>query len=238
MWVLCGGMQRSGSTLQFQLAAHVVEMAGRGQRQTYVEPEKLAEALDQSPASPALKVAKTHVFNASIRSALRSGRAVGLYTFRDIRDVVVSFMHKEGRPFSEESARHHITHNLAWYTGWVAEAGVLVSRYETFIQDLPAEVARIAAFLDIPLSAAECTEVAAQYTVERQRETITKSIESNQLIQYVNSQFDPHSLLHTNHIHSGDVAAWRSELTSDQITFVESLAGDWLIENGYALYTP
>jgi hypothetical protein len=230
-------MQRSGSTLQFQLAAHVVEMVGRGQRQTYVEPEKLAEAVDQQPPSPVLKVAKTHVFNDSVRSALRSGRAVGLYTFRDIRDVVVSFMHKERRAFSEESARHHITHNLAWYAGWAAEAGVMVSRYEAIVQDLSAEVARIAAFLDIPLSAADCAEVAAQYNVERQRETIAKSVESNQLTHYTNSQFDPHSLLHTNHIHSGEVGGWRSALTPDQIAFVEGLAGDWLTENGYPLYT-
>lgn len=238
MWVLCGGMQRSGSTLQFQLAAHLVEMTGRGQRQTYVEPDKLAEALDQSTASPDLKVAKTHIFNDSVRLALRSGRAVGLYTFRDIRDVVVSFMHKEERPFSEESARHHVTQNLAWYAGWVKEAGVLVSRYETFVQDLPAEVARIAAFLNIPLSAADCAEVAAQYSLERQRETIAKSVEANHLSRHANSQFDPYSLLHTNHIHSGEVGAWRSELTPHQIAFVEGLAGDWLTENGYPLYTP
>ena len=43
MWVFCCGMQRSGSTLQYQIAARLVEQAGLGQRLEWVEPGRFPE---------------------------------------------------------------------------------------------------------------------------------------------------------------------------------------------------
>ena len=56
MWVFCCGMQRSASTLQFQIAAELVERAGLGERVGWVRPEQFPRLLDKHGSDGKWKV--------------------------------------------------------------------------------------------------------------------------------------------------------------------------------------
>ena len=60
MWIFCGGMPRSGSTLQFQLTAHLVELAGLGMRVDWVRAAEFPKLREKYAARGGWKVLKTH----------------------------------------------------------------------------------------------------------------------------------------------------------------------------------
>jgi len=99
MWIFCGGMPRSGSTLQFHLTAHLVEHAGRGTRVEWVRPEEFPCLRDKYAEHDGWKVFKTHVCTAEVQAEFEALNAKGVYVFRDVRDVVVSRMRKGGQTF-------------------------------------------------------------------------------------------------------------------------------------------
>lgn len=228
MFVFCGGMQRAGSTLQFQLAAHLVEAAGRGQRMEWAAPDQLPAVLRQHARSRDLLVVKTHVFTDAVEAEFRAGRAYGVYCYRDIRDVIVSIIHKESKPFDAVWVADRVASNLKWYAQWTRQPRTLVTRYETLIADIPAEVTRIAAHLGLTLTPDAAASIAAQYTPDQQRQRMAAASAGG---------FDPHSLLHHNHLSAsaGQPGGWRGALTPEQIAFIErpDIAGDWLRALGY-----
>jgi hypothetical protein len=224
-------MQRSGSTLQFQITSHLVEMAGLGKRHEFMAPDEIPGVIGEDIAQ--YVVLKTHVFSDAIGAAFTRGQALGIYCFRDLRDVIVSFMHKEQKAFAEKWVLSRIDNNLRWYTYWTAQPRMLVSRYETLIADLPGEVARIASHLGIKLDQTTCQKIAELYSIDRQRQTIAEAIQAQRLQSKVGQIFDPHSLLHTNHIRSGEVGGWKETLTPQQADFIEEHARDWMLQHGY-----
>lgn len=237
MWVFACGMQRAGSTLQFQIAAHIVEAAGAGQRLPWMPPDAVARLLSDEPPPADLRILKTHHYQDAFGALFRRGAASGLYIFRDIRDVVVSIMRKEAKTFAPKWVQFRVGRNLEWFAHWTAQPRVLVSQYETVMDDLPTEVGRIAAHLGLALDRAACEGIAAQYTLDRQRARIEQARARDDLraTHADGLKMDRASLLHTNHIQSGAVEGWRAALTAEQVAFVEDIAGDWLRANGYRL---
>ena len=45
--------------------------------------------------------------------------------------------------------------------------------------------------------------------------------------------YDPHSLLHWDHLRQGRVGGWRDEATPAQRVALAEICGDWLIAHGY-----
>lgn len=235
MWVFCGGMKRSGSTLQFQLAAHLVEMAGLGQRVGWTA--EFAEAKQLYGAQPGWKVYKNHNHSPDIAAEFAAGRAKGVYVYRDLRDVFVSFMHKQEAPFERLWQRDILREVVQNHALWTEQAGVLVSRYETMMDDVAGEVARIADHLGIALADGQAQAIADEYSIDRQKARIGSVTD----VQALDGRtvFDKHSLLHGNHISEGEGQAgqWRTVLTADQIGLVEARYGAWLVAQGYQLHT-
>lgn len=237
MFVFCGGMQRSGSTLQFQLTAHLVEAAGKGRRMDWASPDQLPAVLKKNERSRDLFVVKTHVFTDAIAAQFEKGRAMGVYCYRDIRDVVVSIIHKESKPFDPVWVSDRVDNNLRWFELWTRQPRTLVTRYETMTADLAGEVERIAAHVGVTMDRAQAEKIAAQYSKDKQLETIEQAKRENRIKNVQWAQFDSHSLLHVNHIRSGEIDTWKTELTPDQVQFIESRAGGWLTAHGYTLST-
>ena len=170
MWVFCCGMQRSGSTLQYQIAARLVEQAGLGQRLEWVEPGRFPELRDRYADVPGLKVFKNHVCTDAMAAEFARGNAVGIYSYRDPRDVFVSNMRKYACSFEVLWCGGFLETSLLNYRRWTGLPRVLVSRYESMIGDLPAEVQRIAAHLGIEVDAQACRRLAEEHTMEKQRQ--------------------------------------------------------------------
>ncbi len=227
-------MQRSGSTLQFQIAAHLVEGAGLGQRVPWVPQEDFSRLVSQYRQQPGWKVFKSHQYSPEKGALIAAGEAKGIYIYRDLRAVLASKIRKDRLAFRELYGQYLVEALIETDRQWTAHEGMLVSRYERVIADLPGEVARIAAFLGIDLAPGQPEAVATEFRPEKQRQRIEAARREGLLKEgYAGARFDPHSNLHTDHFSGGRAGAWRWELSPVEIALTEHAAGDWLAERGY-----
>lgn len=234
MWIFCGGMPRAGSTLQFQLTAHLVEQAGLGTRVEWVRPPELAALISRHSATPGLKVCKTHVCTPEVQAEFSRGNAKGVYVYRDVRDAIVSRMRKSGQSFDALERAGFLDRILVAFDAWTSLDGVLVSRYENLIADATTEVAHIAAHLGITLDRAGCERIAEQYSMDRQRERIEQVQNEGRMRQSGAVTYDPVSNLHVDHIRSGRSGEWRTVLSARELKAVDRRAASWLAAHGYA----
>ena len=140
MWIFCCGMRRSGSTLQYQITAHLVESAGRGNRVDWVKPSEFPELARQNANVEGWKVFKNHVCTKAMAEEFHRQNALGVYCYRDPRDVVVSSLQKWNFSFDDLWRSGLLQKDLENYKKWTRLPGVLVSKYEEMIRDLPTEV--------------------------------------------------------------------------------------------------
>jgi hypothetical protein len=237
MWIFCCGMQRSGSTLQFQITARLVEEAGLGQRVEWVKPDRFPQLRQKYAEYPGWKVSKSHICTDDMAAEFHRHNAMGVYVFRDPRDVFVSTMRKYAASFDVLWGSGFLEECLYHFHRWTSLPRVLVQSYEQMISDLPGEVERIAAHLEIPVDRQNCEQIAAEYTIERQRERIEEAKRTGNLQQESarGPRFDPYTNLHTDHIQSGEIGGWKGILSAQQVALIEDQARDWLLSHGYAL---
>lgn len=236
MLVICCGMLRSGSTLQYQLAVSLLEKTGLGfgiGDPRHLDCQELVKA---NPAT--IQVLKVHKFKhlQHVEEAIAQGKAKCLYTYRDVRDVAVSLMNLRQIGFKELIWRHQeVQQSLNDFQAWTSLEGVMISRYEQMVNNIPQEVLRIAKHLNIELSTEMAIDIANNHTLEKQKERI-RQWQSRE--DFNPRTHDGKSLLHHNHINSGTSEQWRETLTPMQIAFVESLTETWLRQWGYHLSQP
>jgi hypothetical protein len=223
--------------LQFQVTAKLVEAAGLGRRVEWVKPAQFPELRDQLAAEAGWKVFKIHVCTSEMEAEFHRNNAMGVHTYRDLRDVFVSTMRKYQRTFDQLIAGGFLALCLEQHQQWTSLPHVLTTRYEDMIADLPAEVERLAAHLGIDVSADTCRQIANEHSIDRQRARIEEAIQTGDLREGVlkGMFYNPVTNLHTDHIHEGAVGAWAHILDAAQIERLEAEAGDWLIEHGYEL---
>jgi len=237
MWVFCAGMFRSGSTLQYQIASHLVEHHGRGSRVTWHDADDFGAVRATFPDDDRLRVFKAHRLSPAIRAELehRGGHVITVH--RDIRDVVASALRKNGW-----SLRHVLKHRLLerWtgrFEAWAALPGALVSRYDRLAGRIDDEAVRIGRHLGLDVPPALAAQVAAEYDVARQRER-TAAVRAGHGGATPAPKYDGHSLLHHNHIAGGTVGGYRTLLRPAEIRAVERACGPWMQRWGYAPDAP
>lgn len=224
MLVICCGMQRSGSTLQYQIASALVEASALGN----------AAGWDWSSADPSMTdtdrpiyVIKAHLPNPDFESQLRAEHTRYVYCHRDIRDVIVSLIDKYG-PMPDHKIEEHVrVYALEPYSHFTRCAHVLVSRYDEMTADLAGEVRRIASFLGVDAHEDTTRSIASSLSLEEQRGYIRRQDWSD------GREWDGRTLLHRNHIVDGRTGKWRERLVPRQIDLIHRCAGEWLLAHGY-----
>jgi hypothetical protein len=243
MWIFCCGMYRAGSTLQYQLTARLVEEAGVGKRVEWAKPGQFLRVSKKMADYQGLKVFKCHICTDEIMAQFKKQNALGVYVFRDIREVVASTLRKKYREkknekFQGDFKKNLIERSLENYYKWTSLNNVLVSKYEEMILDLTGEAKRIARHIGVSLPGEKYLEISEDLSLDKQIQRIEaykKTVPGTELSR--EKVINPHTLLHTDHITSGETDNWRHELTPEQTTLIEEKAGDWLKENGYTLST-
>ncbi len=238
MWIFCGGMNRSGSTVQYQITARLVEEAKLGKRVEWVKFSDFPVLRDKYAHDNQWKVFKTHNCTNTIQAEFQQQNAMGVYIYRDVRDVFVSVMYRQATTFEQQWAKRGWKKWLHNYELWTHLPNMLILKYEDVVNDLPKEVRSIADHLGISLDDEKYEAIAEEHSLERQREYISKlKSESHKLLKRPNALFDPYTLLHTDHINFGKIGRWKDILTLQQVALIEQMAGEWLISNGYELST-
>jgi len=237
MWVFCGGMFRSGSTVQYQITSHLVEHDGRGRRVPRYAPDEFDEARRAYAGTGGLLIFKSHGVSAPIRDELetRGGRVITVH--RDIRDVVASAIRKNDWTF-----RHIWKHGLLdrWtrrFDEWAGLPGALVSRYDTMIGALDVEATRIGRHLGVDVSPRLAAEIDDEYSFDRQRQRVL-DVQARKERRELAAKYDDHSQLHYNHIASGEVGVFREVLAAAEIRAIEDACGAWMARWGYRREAP
>ena len=236
MLVICCGMKRSGSTLQYQLAVSILERTGKGRGLGDLRNVDCQE-LHQANTTGEIQVLKVHKFShlKGIEKAFEKGHAVGLYVYRDLRDVAVSLMNLRHLSFDQLIRRREIPDNLRAFDQFTALPRMHISRYEDMVNNLSTEALKIANHLGIELSDQEAESIAQEYSLTQQKARIDQW---KQQVGINNKERNPNTLLHQNHIKSGRCQQWKTALLPLQISYLENLTGKWLVDHNYGLSQP
>ncbi len=238
MDILCVGMFRSGSTFIYNMVCELVERHGSGCRLGFVG--GLDYMVAERGPGERRRVLKSHDGHESFAAALNSGEARAIYSFRDLRDVAYSLMHKFRFGFDDVVAPEGLVEkclrNDAFWTGL---PNVFSRRYEELIVNPEATILEMARFIGLEVSVAEARLLAEEYSLARTiartqelcRRLRDQSIDlddpSNSLLR------DDHTQLHWNHCRSGRVGTWRELATPEQLAVLAETCGNWLIDRRY-----
>lgn len=233
-WVFVGGMIRSGSTVQYQIAKRLVEENLGGTAVGFLDVAEIDQRLDVLEAEPSTRfpcVVKSHVCTPGIASRIGRGDAIAFYTYRDIRDVVVSGCRNFGISLESFLSGRLIDQTIGEGYLWTSSPTVHASSFESLMADMPSWIAGMAermGIADLPRERFE--EIAAAHSLERQRERIGKADH----VDLHGYSVDPETLLHKNHIGEAAVGGWREKLAPAQVRKIEEMAGDWMADHGYS----
>ncbi len=165
--VICCGMIRSGSTLQYQIALALLERVCQVRALGFIEPgDRLA--LDQV-GSHEVAICKLHHFDPEFAQLLRQGQARALYSFRDIPGIAASAMRQFKKTFREIWDDRWLQSSAKYGDLWLAEPNVYSAKYELLTQDLVEETRHIARHLGIEPTEEEILRVAAEHSPSAQR---------------------------------------------------------------------
>jgi len=229
-------MIRSGSTVQYQVVAELVERHQLGRRAGFVDDQNVADILASARTTPGMAVLKSHQLIPELRTSIEQGNIRLFYTFRDLRAVAVSAMRKWELPFT------HVISRNGWLetavrasTEIMAFPGVCPSSYEDIVSALPTEISRWAALIGLTISPSEADALADEFSLQAQlnRIDLIKQLKPEDKAEF----FDSRSLLHHNHIFDGSIDGWKTQLEAWQIRQIERRFGDWLREHNYTLIT-
>jgi hypothetical protein len=241
MIVISAGMFRSGSTWQYQVACELAASTGGTVRTLgHFEGDQLAERLADGDGACEWCVFKSHDAHPAFADLLADGRAVGLYSYRDLRDVAYSMAHKFAASFHTAAVeRGFVDRCLSNDRFWTGQPNVLVQRYEQMFTDPPATVRQIAEHMGLSVTPAAAARVADQFSLEHNRARTAAlaaalAEQGYDLTDPANAlRYDPKSLLHWNHLRDGSVGRWRSDARPEEVAFLRDRCGAWLIDRGY-----
>jgi len=236
MWIFCGGMARSASTLQFQIASNLVELTKCGRVIGWTDEFPLTKEKYQNLKG--MKVVKSHACTKEMEHEFKLNNAKGIYIYRDIRDVAISLMQKNNSSFDDLLSSGKIDNAIYHYNKWTLLPNMLISRYEDSIDNLKDETRRIARHLDIDISENDLISIAENLSINRQKERMKKINLKNAVFKNENNIYDPKTLLHTNHIKSGEIGGFKRKLSEKNIRQFEKIYGTWLKTNKYELQFP
>lgn len=239
MDVLCMGMYRSGSTWQYNIISDLIGKQANSRSLGVVSGKQYAE-LPRLAAGEGWRCLKDHYGHPSFTKALAEGRALAVYSYRDLRDVAYSLVHKFNTSFTDIiETRKLLAYCLEQDAYWRSQPRTLILRYEDAMSNPVGTIRAIAAHLGIELAPGEAEKLAEENSLQSNRQRTDKL--ANQLrdkgLNLDNPTnallYDDKSLLHWNHIREGRVGGWHTEAMPEEIFRLARECGDWLVENGY-----
>lgn len=235
MIILCAGMYRSGSTLQYQITSKLIEKKKLGVRVEWKEINSLISFLGELNDN-SFKVVKTHEINDDLISFIKNNldNVKIIYIYRDLRDVFLSHLIKNNTTFEEVYQSGFIDHCINLYDKWMSLSNVYVSKYEDVVNNIKSEVKSISEFLNMNCSDNELIEIANNYSFKKQKDRITR-INKDSIQTYGNLKFDPKNLLHHNHLNKGEIGGWRTYFTSSQIQLLNAKVEVWSTNLNYEI---
>lgn len=231
MLLICAGMMRSGSVVQFQLAGAVVNHLGIGSIVKPRDGDEFDANVNRWAFADEWYVAKLHDYRESIKRGHDHGKVKVVMTVRDPRDIMVSLMNFRQDTFETMTHAPVFPNNLKNHKRW-SEAIHAVNfrciRYEDLMNvKLFQEAIGISHHIGYTLDLNVAQEISDQY-----------SISKNKLRADAAYPVSSPDYFSTRHINDGSSGQWKTALDEDQIRWVEDVAHDFMETNGYELAYP
>lgn len=263
MLIVCNGMIRSGSTLQYNLARSIVENMEIGKGCGYYDGKLYI--LDETQINKWIDIKwyyiiKTHELHPKIAKIAKSeqNNTVKIcYIFRDIRDVAVSAKTKWGR--KDDSLLVSLDKAIQIYYAMEEIPNVFFQKYEDLVSNIYGGVKELSNFLEVNPSKEIIDKVVKECSLENMS-SLSKSTKINfneKLLVYLKSKtptkfkpllrifidpkkfvkFDSRTLLHPNHIseNRGAMGIWRTALAEHEKVMFTERYKTWLIEARYSV---
>lgn len=234
-FVFCAGMARAGSTWQYQAAGNLVENARVGRRLGGIDKYRRS-AFGELRASledeQGFLVLKSHNVHPAMAGEVTHGGAVVFTSHRDIRDAAASWMRMRNAPFSRLWRRIWPFRWTTEFDEWAAFPSAVVMRYDEILTDPASQLARLAGALELQPTAEEMSSILDDLSLTRQRDRSERLIEERER-QGRRTTRDPVTMLHDNHVGTGELGVYRSMLRPSQIAAIEEVCGDWMQRWGY-----
>lgn len=158
MLVVCNGMLRSGSTLQYNFVRTLLERTSRGAGAGHAEPAEIDDCqLAIWTASETMTVIKMHNIDSRVVSLAMDNKATICYIYRDLRHVAASIRRKWNPPWPEILTR--LDEAVASFETLTNMPEVLVQRYESVLASEVNCVQQISEHLGLEVTPGESAEV-------------------------------------------------------------------------------
>jgi hypothetical protein len=236
-------MYRAASTWQYNVVSHLVETFGVGRRIGYfteTEGEKFRTHYAQHADSHQFLVLKSHHRHPEFANALAERCALGVYIYRDLRDVAFSLAHRFNTTFEavvrEKRLIHHSIENDEF---WRSQPRMILQQYEQVIKDPITAIVQLAKHLGLEVSSEYAEQVADQYSFSSNFER-TRAVAERFVAQGIDLSdpqhglsYDEQTLFGWNHLRDGRAGGWRDEATPEQLLTLLAACGAWLVLRGY-----
>ena len=257
MLIICNGMIRAGSTLQYNIVRSIIEKTKLGEahgyfdNQEYILPDNLFIKWLNDKYYHVIKMHDIHPKTIEYKN---NPNMKICYIYRDIRDVAASAKNIWG----SEGERLYSSLDKAINIYYVLKTfpNVIFQKYEEVIFDLSKSIKEILQFLNIDPELTLINEVLRECTLEKM-ERIARSPRlilaykiKNIIRPLIPSKFKPFlkrvtnykgaiidrkTHLHPYHIskYKGRPGIWRTVLSDEEIKVISKRYRNWLVENKY-----
>ncbi len=238
MVCICNGVIRSGSTWSYNVCRGLMQELGRQMRRpsgsSYLELPQLEQFLIyQLPTIPGPTTIKAHEIGPAAATAIRTGVAKCVCTFRDPRDCVASdlIFFNQGLKASVDRAAYTFNF-LQQFEG---SDHLLLVRYERIMDNGRLEIARIAEHLGIDLDPSVIRRIHEQNSFEATQKVVDnlKQRTDGQVVHLAGHRVDPVTHVHENHLNGGLIGRWKTELSPEIGRDLSRVFAPWLLKLGY-----
>ena len=263
MLVVCNGMERAGSTYQYNLTRLLIEASQLGEVHSYTGPNTTTWPLEDMrkwAADERTHLVKLHAVHEIIPEAIDTGTLRLVYIYRDLRDVAASLKRVRGLSGDKLVKRIHTVAEIYTILSELRERApqyFVWHRYKDVRSAPEAALADIVNLLNVSpdqetirtiveacsVDAAKARCDVARGMMRAQFDALRQQ-DPKQAAQFLDAvqrgalvPQDNVYLLPYNHVSEskGSPGGWKKALTAEEAAAITSAHHDWFVETGYEL---
>lgn len=215
------GAPRSGSTL-LNMIINKILMCSLSKEHNYAETSR--EYLAKLSNSTAYNLIKVHHYFPLVYKRIKKGKAIGFFTHRDIRDIVVSFIQKGWISDFNEYIEQKILHRTVFTALAYAKCpNMQVISYYDLMHNKEDVIISVSKAFNVSLNQDEIQSIIEETSLE----SVNKDIKQMDTVNVGKTELNPGTGLHKDHIADGRIGKWNEFLSKEQIDVINSVAAEY-----------
>ncbi len=251
MLVICVGLQRAASTLQYQLCREILKLNKPIIDYGYIRFENgITNAVSKNKHNE-FSIIKTHNYFEIYNKLNNRDDVVFLTSYRDLRETSVSVMEAYDKTYEKLMKDRWLESEMNCFYKQKNLNNILFQEYNKLKNDLNNSIQQIAYFINVNLSDKSLAKIEKRFNRNAQLKKMNtyRTSKKYKIIFFINRIFnkinptpylqrglilniDNNSSLHHNHISVNNIN-WQSFFSKKQKAEIKTIIGNWLVEVGY-----